>query len=86
MKITKSQLKQIIKEEIEAAKETDWTRVRGLGGRPHAPGASAEDEAKYEYVNKCFRAHRGLDNEEFVTAFNECISVGLERNWNYPSN
>tara|TARA_R100000988_G_C3876077_1_gene106099 strand:+ start:232 stop:558 length:327 start_codon:yes stop_codon:yes gene_type:complete len=80
MKITKSQLKQIIKEEMEAVQETDWARVTGLGNKPHEPGASVEDKREYAYVNECFRSEEVnsidfIGNEEaWQAAFNKCMN------------
>ncbi len=71
MKITKSQLKQLIKEEIEAVDETDWTRVKGLGANP----SSHPD--KQEIVQKCWHETKHLEQGEFVTAFNACMKEAL---------
>tara|TARA_R100001594_G_C3921818_1_gene235939 strand:- start:44 stop:376 length:333 start_codon:yes stop_codon:yes gene_type:complete len=81
MKITKSQLKQIIKEEMEAVKEIDWTRVKTP---EFETGGEHEDAARY--VETCraevdeeiekelsanYRFH--LNPDPWVKKFNKCM-------------
>tara|TARA_Y100001938_G_C8029178_1_gene399696 strand:- start:61 stop:519 length:459 start_codon:yes stop_codon:yes gene_type:complete len=55
----------------EAAEETDWTRVTGLGDDP----SSHPD--KQEIVQKCWHKTKHLKKGEFVTAFNACMEEAL---------
>ena len=78
MKITKSQLKQIIKEEMEAVQEIDWTRTEPSKFKP---GQEHEDAGRY--VETCFRNEEvnsvdfGQDPEGWVTAFNKCMDKSI---------